>query len=137
MVHLADFSSDEGMCWPSVDTIARQVGAAESTVRTALTKLEQNGWIVRKQRRNGNRNASNVYQLNIEKLCKAAQPSESDTSNVANGKQIPKPVIHISDQRRPKTTTGLDGNGEHYGAVGLEALKNIRNSVFRSHVSKV
>lgn len=83
MARLADFSSDEGVCWPSIATIARQIGAGESTVRTAIAKLEKEGWLTRKQRRQGNRNASNVYQLNVVKLRAAAisQLSESDASN--------------------------------------------------------
>ncbi|TYD01626.1 conserved phage C-terminal domain-containing protein [Enterobacter sp. Z1] len=83
MARLADFSSDEGVCWPSIATIARQIGAGESTVRTAIAKLEKEGWLTRRQRRQGNRNASNVYQLNVAKLQAAALShlSESDTSN--------------------------------------------------------
>ncbi|TCB96097.1 GntR family transcriptional regulator [Kosakonia quasisacchari] len=82
MARLADFSNDEGVCWPSIETIARQLGAGESTVRTAIGKLEQEGWLTRQQRRKGNRNASNVYQLNVAKLQAAAfsHLSESDAS---------------------------------------------------------
>ncbi|MFP1951721.1 conserved phage C-terminal domain-containing protein [Lonsdalea quercina] len=82
MARLADFSSDEGVCWPSIETIARQLGAGTSTVRTAIAKLEADGWLSRTQRRNGNRNASNMYQLNVEKLWVAANahPPVSDTS---------------------------------------------------------
>ncbi|HBM9260982.1 conserved phage C-terminal domain-containing protein [Citrobacter freundii] len=82
MARLADFSSDEGVCWPSIETIARQLGAGPSTIRTAIAKLEKDGWLTRKQRRNGNRNASNVYRLNVAKLQAAAfsQLSDSDTS---------------------------------------------------------
>ncbi|MDR3431073.1 MAG: conserved phage C-terminal domain-containing protein [Rouxiella aceris] len=80
MARLADFSSDEGLCWPSITTIARQLGAGESTVRTTLGKLEADGWITSTQRRKGNRNTSNMYQLNIAKLRTAAQPSDSDAS---------------------------------------------------------
>jgi len=87
MARLADFSNDEGVCWPSIETIARQLGAGESTVRTAIGKLEQEGWLTRQQRRKGNRNASNVYQLNVAKLQAAAfshlsesEPSKSDAS---------------------------------------------------------
>ncbi|WP_196088262.1 conserved phage C-terminal domain-containing protein [Citrobacter freundii] len=82
MARLADFSSDEGVCWPSIETIARQLGAGPSTIRTAIAKLEKDGWLTRTQRRNGNRNASNVYRLNVAKLQAAAfsQPSDSDTS---------------------------------------------------------
>ncbi|WP_318358025.1 conserved phage C-terminal domain-containing protein [Enterobacter sp.] len=87
MARLADFSNDEGISWPSIGTIARQIGAGESTVRTALAQLEKGGWLARKQRRQGNRNASNVYQLNVAKLQAAAfshlsdsDPSKSDAS---------------------------------------------------------
>ena len=82
MARLADFSSDEGVCWPSIETIARQLGAGESTVRTAIGKLESDGWLTRTQRRKGNRNASNVYRLNVGKLQTLAisHLSESDAS---------------------------------------------------------
>ncbi len=38
MARLADFSNDEGVCWPSIETIARQIGAGMSTVRTAIRR---------------------------------------------------------------------------------------------------
>lgn len=89
MARLADFSNDEGVCWPSIETIARQIGAGMSTVRTAIARLEAEGWLTRKARRQGNRNASNVYQLNVAKLQAAAfsqlsdsDPSKSDASNL-------------------------------------------------------
>lgn len=82
MARLADFSSDEGVSWPSIATIARQIGAGESTVRTAISQLEKDGWLTRQQRRKGNRNASNVYQLNVAKLQAAvfSHLSDSDAS---------------------------------------------------------
>lgn len=79
MARLADFSNDEGVCWPSIETIARQLGAGESTVRTTIGKLEQEGWLTRQQRRSGNRNAPNIYRLNVTKLRKAALSHESDS----------------------------------------------------------
>ncbi|HGH3386394.1 TPA: conserved phage C-terminal domain-containing protein [Citrobacter freundii] len=88
MARLADFSSDEGVCWPSIETIARQLGAGPSTIRTAIARLEKDGWLTRTQRRNGNRNASNVYRLNVAKLQAAAfsQLSDSDTSKYDTSK---------------------------------------------------
>ncbi|EHH4367935.1 helix-turn-helix domain-containing protein [Escherichia coli] len=55
MARLADFSNDEGVCWPSIETIARQIGAGMSTVRTAIARLEAEGWLTRKARRQGSR----------------------------------------------------------------------------------
>lgn len=96
MARLADFSSDEGVCWPSIETIARQLGAGPSTIRTAIAKLEKDGWLKRTQRRNGNRNASNVYRLNVAKLQAAAfsqlsdsDASKSDASNFDTSKTDP------------------------------------------------
>ena len=91
MARLADFSSDEGVCWPSIETIARQLGAGPSTVRTAIAKLEKDGWLSRTQRRQGNRNASNIYQLNVAKLQAAALShlSDSDTSKSDASKSDP------------------------------------------------
>ncbi|MBU4683290.1 helix-turn-helix domain-containing protein [Cedecea davisae] len=88
MARLADFSNDEGVCWPSVETIARQLGGGPSTIRTAIAKLEKDGWLTRTSRRKGNRNDSNIYRLNVSKLQVAAlsqlsvsDASESDASN--------------------------------------------------------
>ncbi|EBR0007309.1 GntR family transcriptional regulator [Salmonella enterica subsp. enterica serovar Adelaide] len=101
MARLADFSNDEGVCWPSIETISRQLGAGVSTVRTAIAKLEADGWLSRKARRQGNRNASNVYQLNVAKLQAAAfahlsdpdqsksDPSKSDPSKSDPSKSDP------------------------------------------------
>ena len=91
MARLADFSNDEGVCWPSIETIARQIGAGMSTVRTAIARLEAEGWLTRKARRQGNRNASNVYQLNVAKLQAAAfsQLSDSDQSKSDASKSDP------------------------------------------------
>ncbi|EML2066004.1 conserved phage C-terminal domain-containing protein [Enterobacter asburiae] len=91
MARLADFSSDEGVSWPSIATIARQIGAGESTVRTAIGQLEKDGWLTRQQRRKGNRNASNVYQLNVTKLRDSAfsHLSESDASKYDASKYDP------------------------------------------------
>lgn len=41
MARLADFSNDEGVSWPAVTTIQRQIGAkSENTVRSAIKKLQ-------------------------------------------------------------------------------------------------
>lgn len=100
MARLADFSSDEGVCWPSIATIARQIGAGPSTVRTAIASLEKDGWLTRTERRNGNRNASNLYQLNVKKMREAAisHLSEYDTSNTdASKSDASKSGASVSD----------------------------------------
>ncbi len=116
MARLADFSNDEGVCWPSIATISRQIGAGESTVRTAIAALEKEGWLTRTQRRNGNRNASNVYQLNVSKLQKAAfshlsvsdtsksDTSKSDASKLMRQKLTPQNLRRRNPPKKPVLT---------------------------------
>ncbi|HAH2669577.1 TPA: helix-turn-helix domain-containing protein [Escherichia coli] len=73
MARLADYSNDEGVSWPAVETIRRQIGAkSESTVKAAIAELERNGWLTKEERKVGGRNESNIYRLNVEKLEAAA-----------------------------------------------------------------
>lgn len=73
MARLADFSNDEGVSWPAVTTIQRQIGAkSENTVRSAIKKLEAKGWLKKQERRVGGKNNSNVYKLNVDMLERSA-----------------------------------------------------------------
>ncbi|HCI6397491.1 conserved phage C-terminal domain-containing protein [Klebsiella variicola] len=72
MLRLADYASDEGIAYPSVATIARQLGAGRSTVITLIGELVKDGWLTKKERRLGQRSTSNLYTLNVTKLRQAA-----------------------------------------------------------------
>lgn len=82
MARLADFSNDEGVCWPSIETIARQIGAGMSTVRTAIARLEAEGWLTRKARRQGNSaQAAADSQTASANSATAAKKSETNAKN--------------------------------------------------------
>lgn len=116
MARLADFSSDEGVCWPSVDTIARQLGAGRSTVITAITQLEKDGWLTRTERRKGQRSATNLYTLNAEKMRQAAASYQGSVS------ERPKPEPSNSG-RSDSECSGSERpeNGENRGSEGSES----------------
>lgn len=112
MARLADFSSDEGICWPSVATIARQLGAGRSTVITAISQLEAEGWLTRTERRNGQRSATNLYTLNAEKLRMAAALFQGSVS------ERPKPECsdsECSDSGRSENSKNGDSQGPESG----------------------
>lgn len=111
MARLADFSSDEGVCWPSVATIARQLGAGRSTVITAISQLEADGWLTRTERRNGQRSATNLYTLNAEKLRKAAALFQGSVS------ERPKPECSDSEC----SVSGRPENMQKGGSEGPES----------------
>ncbi|MDS1688573.1 helix-turn-helix domain-containing protein [Escherichia coli] len=90
MARLADYSNDEGVSWPAVETIRRQIGAkSESTVKAAIAELEKNGWLTKEERKVGGRNESNIYRLNVEKLEAAA----------AAAREVYKPKRKISQAK--------------------------------------
>ncbi|WP_347254365.1 helix-turn-helix domain-containing protein [Leminorella grimontii] len=141
MVRLADYSSDEGTSYPGIKTIARQIGAGESTIRTAIAELESDGWLRRENRRNGNRNTSNMYYLNIEKLEEIAlservklkvtrrrkddfHPSESDPSNSEQSKSDPSEMsvstaFHPSESGKNNAFDPSESGGQE-----LQVLKH-------------
>ncbi|HEN3244082.1 TPA: helix-turn-helix domain-containing protein [Yersinia enterocolitica] len=95
MARLADYSNDEGVSWPAVETIQQQIGAkSKTTVSSAIDELEREGWLVKQERKVGGRNLSNLYILNVEKLELAAgaakqhyrkekkQPSKTTPPNI-------------------------------------------------------
>lgn len=59
---LADMANKHGNLWPRQDTLAKQMGLSERTIRTALKTLELAGWIERthRQRESGARQSDNI-----------------------------------------------------------------------------
>lgn len=69
LLALADSANDEGVCWPSMSTVARKAGCGVSTARAAVTALQKDGYLRREERRTeGDRNQSNVFHLNVARL---------------------------------------------------------------------
>lgn len=44
---LADWANDAGLCWPSIDSIARRARCSESTARRTIRALEKAGLVIR------------------------------------------------------------------------------------------
>lgn len=158
MARLADFSSDEGVCWPSIETIARQIGAGASTVRTAIAKLETDGWLTRTARRKGNRNASNVYRLNVQKLQATAfahlpvsdasesDPSKSDASKFDGSKSSTKMGFHppesggdplVNSKQDPSDKTPCPVSGETEPPTDPEVLITDQAREVLTHLNQV
>ena len=102
MARLADYSNDDGVSYPSVETICRQLGLGESTVRTAVAELEVAGWLRREARRKGNRNTSNLYYLNADRLENLARIEKDRVQRIKN--QLKSGAFfHPSDSEPSKT----------------------------------
>lgn len=45
LIKLADYADDEGVCWPSVESICRYTGLSERQVRKDISEMVRDGWI--------------------------------------------------------------------------------------------
>ena len=62
--YLADRANKDGICWPSIPTISRDLKLSESTTRRALDDLRQASLIQTEQRyRENGGNSSLLYKL--------------------------------------------------------------------------
>ncbi|WP_105901411.1 helix-turn-helix domain-containing protein [Vibrio gangliei] len=92
MLCLADHADDKGICWPSIDTIARKSGVSPTTVKTTLKKLEAGGWLFKKnqfKKADTGRlvRSNNQYQLPVMLLKKKAdEQTDFEQSNFVRSK---------------------------------------------------
>ncbi len=58
-LYLKDRANKEGICYPAIGTIARELSLSPSTVKRAIGDLEKDGFICKKQRwsENGGRSS--------------------------------------------------------------------------------
>lgn len=59
-IYLADRTNKEGICWPSITTIAKDLKLSESTARRAVNDLRKAGLIQTKQRYRENGGCSSL-----------------------------------------------------------------------------
>lgn len=114
MLRLADFASDEGIAYPSVATIARQLGAGRSTVISLLGELEKGGWLTKKERRQGQRSTSNLYTLNVSRLRRAAVTAYSQGPD-SERPEVEHPETGRPESERPEKSENRESQGPETG----------------------
>lgn len=63
-IYLADRANKDGICWPSISTIAKDLKFSESTTRRAINDLRKAGLVCTEQRyRDNGGNSSLRYSL--------------------------------------------------------------------------
>ena len=68
--YLEDRANKDGICWPSIPTMARELKRSESTIRRALHDLRGKGLITSKQRfrKNGAKSSLEYTVTRLNKL---------------------------------------------------------------------
>lgn len=63
LLKLADFSNDEGICWPSRRRLAEDTELSESSIKRYLADLEKEGWIKAERRVQDGVNLPTIFHL--------------------------------------------------------------------------
>nr|WP_310615819.1 helix-turn-helix domain-containing protein [Pantoea cypripedii] len=120
LVRLADYSNDEGFCFPSVETIRRQIGAkSKNTVIAAIKALIEEDWLKKASRKIGGRDTSNAYYLNVEKI---EAESRAFKSTRLKGAKINPPKFDPSknDQSEFDHSKSESSNNDKLGVQNLQ-----------------
>lgn len=87
MLALADNANDEGLCWPSIATIARKCGKGERSVQQALRQLESDGLLTREEVIG----KGCKYTLNPRNKCTPAEIAPAQKTTKTPAESAPKP----------------------------------------------
>lgn len=66
LLALADYSNDEGICWPSIDSMAKKSSLTRSSLINNVQKLCDMGVIEKQKRYENGKRSSNEYRLKID-----------------------------------------------------------------------
>lgn len=103
LIKLADQANDEGLCWPSYQTIAEACQVSRRTVIRHIKSLEEDGYlnITKTYDKANKKNFSNRYQLTIDRGVKMSLVTEchhpSDNVSIS-GDRVSPPSDRVSPE---------------------------------------
>lgn len=99
LLALADSMNTDGVCWPSVATLADKAGVSERRTRETLSQLVVDGIVIKRARFNN----SNVYRIDVTKL-PTKPPCEDRTPQSLTCKKVTSlvtPEVTPCEDRTP------------------------------------
>ena len=130
LMALADSADDQGVCWPSVSTLAKKCSVSTRTVRRSLRVLMDSGMLIAEARRRGDGSStSNRYRLLVAGgdnmspprdagVTRAGQVCQGDpdvpvTPGTTNRIVIDPPQPGAGDEQRTDPADAESGSGAH------------------------
>lgn len=132
---LLTYANDEGKCWPSVATIAKDLGMHSRNVQKSLANLEQDGWIEKHFRFD----TSTVYQLYYvevkdktktkKSLKKKMKPSDGVVKSTRSGvvKRTAPQVADLTVSGVADSTTLTDHLTDHNNRHNEQLVPVVKN----------
>lgn len=126
LMALSDAADDDGVCWPSVTTLAKKCNVSTRTVRRGLQSLIESGLLDSEPRyRNDGSNSSNRYRLQLgggDKLSPTPDSSDRPPGHPCQGPPdtgvTPRTTTRIQNESPPLANRGADANLQNPPASG-------------------
>lgn len=102
MLALADFASDEGLCWPHVETLARRARISKRQVHRVLLDLGENGYVIVPP---GERSENNPFVVGRQNVTRHPRHSGGDIHDTPDVTSTSRPYVEPSGNRQGTTNT--------------------------------
>jgi DNA-binding transcriptional ArsR family regulator len=91
LVTAAQYCNDQGICWVGQETLAEDMSMSARSVRTHLGKLEEQGLIVRRERRrrDGTRSSDLIELVGFNRKISPVEDASTGNSRQDNRKEFP------------------------------------------------
>jgi hypothetical protein len=139
LLKLADCANDEGVCWPSHDTIAKHAECSRKSVIRHMKVLEDSGMISTSNQYRSNLQETNIYQLKLRcdnestagTLSPVAGTMCPEVRTESHTEPIKEPVIEPVSPVKAKPTKKLTKLQEHEeAATSAEIPENLNHPTF-------
>jgi hypothetical protein len=113
LLAIADAANEDGLAWPSVQTLADKTRCSVSTVRRHIRAIEAAGWLTTDVRIG----TSNVYQLAVSRLLNPGQSDRGGSVNLTDDPTQSDTPVNLTPRSR---ATG--GVGHSYDRGGRSTV---------------
>lgn len=113
---LCDHANDDGVCWPSIETLCRKTSKGERTVQSALKWLAENDFFTFKD----GEHKARTYYLDPRKICTPAKSAPRKSRTPQNLQDTPaKSAPH---PRKSRTQTTIEPSRTVNNTITAHAL---------------
>lgn len=119
LLAIADFTDDEGRCWPSIDTLSRKARVSDRTVQTKIRRLILLGELEVGEGKG--RKGTNLYRVRLENLGRGEGPSGGvKSSGVKSSPESPGTGTTISGEKASPHPLTCQCGGSRFIDSGLD-----------------
>ncbi|WP_239482385.1 helix-turn-helix domain-containing protein [Neisseria elongata] len=128
LVKLCDCANDEGLCYPSQETVAEDTGFGETAVQQHIKWLKENNFIKSARRQRGRERQSDIYRINVALLEKCyAEAAKRKAERRAKMREEPsdfEPSDFEPSDFEPSDFEPSDFEPSDFGSKNLQILSH-------------